>query len=130
MQGDVAVDGRARAVLEADVHVADVSGDVDLPRHHPRHLDAAGDLRLAVVQLAGERVDHQRVLRKGDAAVHIAGDDGQAAQASATVFHADVPQHHGVLCGAAHRGLDQIGAGGDRKSTRLNSSHSSISYAV
>src|SRR5689334_23545997 len=32
--------------------------------------------------------------------------------------------------GAAHRGLHRLRRVGDRKSTRLNSSHSSISYAV
>src|SRR5438309_5873203 len=35
-----------------------------------------------------------------------------------------------ALSNAGYSGLASIGAGTDRKSTRLNSSHSSISYAV
>src|SRR5690348_17761800 len=45
------------------------------------------------------------------------------------VRHPDVA-HGGVTEPHAHRHADDHGVAGDRKSTRLNSSHPSISYAV
>src|SRR5207253_4042348 len=78
------------------------------PWNEPLHLDAAGEARLAVVQLAREGIDHQGVLRERDAAVQRPGGDGQAAKAAGAVFDAGVAEHGGVLQRAADRRLDQV----------------------
>src|SRR2546427_3608960 len=55
--------------------------------------------------------------------VHLAT---QAPRAAITPVHVEVGKLRGVVAGEAERRLGEI----DRKSTRLNSSHSQISYAV
>src|SRR3712207_8911718 len=63
------------------------------------------------------------------------GRDGDVADLVPLAEHAE---HHRLVAGvleireleADHLGLAQAAAGQDRKSTRLNSSHANISYAV
>src|SRR3712207_3087675 len=62
----------------------------------------------------------------------VVGDDAmvQAMRASATLANGDTTGYGLGLVTEIYRGARLVGHSGDRKSTRLNSSHANISYAV
>src|SRR4051812_49539212 len=87
---------------------------------------SGGDAQSAFDRVLPLRVRSKRILgtRRFDAALL-----GQAPQ-HLLVILAGIPPHQAAQRGILGRGINADPLGADRKSTRLNSSHMSISYAV
>src|SRR3954466_9746665 len=92
VDGDVALDGGVEPVLQPQRRLADVGREIDLLRDELAQGHAARHLHLAAVQLAAHLVDDEGVLAEGDAAAHVAGGEGQSAQAYFAVLDAEVPE--------------------------------------
>src|SRR2546430_10034473 len=99
--------------------------EVQLPGHHPHHHGSRPLAAIPPVERAGDLLDAIRFDQVADLDVVEVLDADAALEALPHLAHVVLEALEG-----GDRALVHLHAVADRKSTRLNSSHSQISYAV